>query len=127
MMPAWLLTPAARASIAAGLLALAFAAGWAINGWRAAAQIAELRQGRAESAAQGAQKVLDDIEAAARKIAASAASYAGARDTLTASLNKITKELTSAKPLPADCAPDSERVRLLGAAVDAAKQAAAAR
>lgn len=113
--------------VAVGLLALAFAAGWAVNGWRAAAQIAELRLERAESAALGAQKVLDDIEAATRKINASAASYAGARATLTASLKQITKDLQSAKPLPADCAPDSERVRLLGAAVDAAKQAAAAR
>lgn len=125
MIPAWLLSPGARLLIAGGALAGAFVAGWVVNGWRADARIAELRRERAESAAQGAQKVLDDIEAAARKINASAVSYAAARDSLTASLSKVTKELQIAKPLPVDCRPDAERVRLLGAAVDAAKQAAA--
>jgi len=53
--------------------------------------------------------------------------YRSIQSALGTRLDAIQKELKNAKPLPADCRPYVGRVRMLSNAVDAAKQAAAAR
>lgn len=55
-----------RAYLIAGALALAFGAGWAVNGWRVGAQVADLKASHAEvvkTAAQAAAKQLTDAHA----------------------------------------------------------------
>lgn len=104
-----------------------FAAGWAVNGWRKDAEIAELTAARAQADLVSANLALSEIKEAGEKIRQNADAYRAAQSGLGAKLEAIRKELKNAKPLPADCRPDAQRVRSLSDAVGAAKQAAAAR
>ena len=74
-----------------------------------------------------ANQALGELRAAGADIRARADEYRAIQSTLGTRLDAIQKELKNAKPLPADCRPDAGRVRMLSDAVDAAKQAAAAR
>lgn len=115
---------AAGAAVLAGGL---FAAGWVTNGWRKDAELAELTAARAQADVETANQALGELRAAGAGIRARADEYRAIQSTLGSRLDAIQKELKNAKPLPADCRPDAGRVRVLADAVDAAKQAAAAR
>lgn len=115
---------------AAGLALLAaaiFAAGWAVNGWRKGAELAELTAARAQADVETANQALADLRTAGAGIRARADEYRAIQSTLGSRLDAIQKELKNAKPLPVDCRPDDFRVRKLSDAVGAAKQAATAR
>ncbi|WP_313817936.1 hypothetical protein [Cupriavidus sp.] len=115
---------------AAGAVLLAtgiFAAGWAANGWRKDAEIAELTAARAQADLTSANQAIGDLRTASTTIHQKADEFAGIQTTLGAKLDAIRKDLKNAPKLPADCRPDAGRVRLMSDAVDAAKQAAAAR
>ncbi|AOZ08156.1 hypothetical protein BKK80_13695 [Cupriavidus malaysiensis] len=114
----------AGAAVLAGAL---FAAGWVTNGWRKDAELAELTAARAQADVATANQALGELRAAGAGIRARADEYRAIQSTLSTRLDAIQKELKNAKPLPADCRPDAGRVRMLSNAVDAAKQAAAAR
>lgn len=115
-------------AIGAMLLAAGvFAAGWAANGWRKDADIAELTAARAQADLASANQAIGDLRAAGATIREKADEFAGIQTTLGAKLDAIRKDLKNAPKLPADCRPDADRVRLMSDAVDAAKQAAAAR
>lgn len=116
-------------AIGAGAVAaaLCFGAGWAINGWRLGADVANLRAERAQEQAAQATAAVSTLQADAAAIHQAASEYAGIRSTLVPTIAALTKELRNAKPLPVDCRPDDVRVRNLDAAIDAANQAAAAR
>lgn len=116
-----------RAVAALTLGACLFAAGWQVNGWRKDAQIAELTAARAQADLTSANLALTDLRVAGQTIRQKADEYAGIQSTLGAKLDAIRKDMKNAKPLPVDCRPDDFRVRKLSDAVDAAKQAAAAR
>ena len=116
-----------RAIGAALLAAGIFAAGWAANGWRKDAEIAELTSARAQADLTSANQALGDLRTASATIREKADEFAGIQTTLGAKLDAIRKDLKNAPKLPADCRPDAGRVRLMSDAVDAAKQAAAAR
>jgi len=116
-----------RAAGAAVLAVVLFAAGWAVNGWRKDAEIAELTAARAQADLTSANAALGNLEAAGARIRQSADDYLIIKSDLGAKLDAIRKDLKNAKPLPAGCRPDAQRVRSLSDAVDAAKQAAAAR
>lgn len=116
-----------RAIGAALLAAGIFAAGWAVNGWRKDAEIAELTAARAQADLTSANQAIGDLRTASTTIREKADEFAGIHTTLGAKLDAIRKELKNAPKLPADCRPDAGRVRLMSDAVDAAKQAAAAR
>lgn len=116
-----------RAIVAALLAAGIFTAGWAVNGWRKSAEIAELTAARAQADLTSANEALGDLRTASAKIREKADEFAGIQTTLGAKLDAIRKDLKNAPKLPADCRPDAGRVRLMSDAVDAAKQAAAAR
>ncbi|AMR80255.1 hypothetical protein A2G96_08055 [Cupriavidus nantongensis] len=114
----------------AGALVLAaglFAAGWTVNGWRKGAEIAELTAARAQADLADANTALSDLKEAGVRIRQSADDYLVIKSDLGAKMDAIRKDLKNAKPLPVDCRPDDVRVRNLSSAVDAAKQAAAAR
>ncbi|WP_455154493.1 hypothetical protein [Cupriavidus campinensis] len=116
-----------RAAGAALLAACIFAAGWAANGWRKDAEIAELTAARAQADLTSANQAIGDLRTASTTIREKADEFAGIQITLGAKLDAIRKDLKNAPKLPADCRPDAGRVRLMSDAVDAAKQAAAAR
>ncbi|MGO4412509.1 hypothetical protein AB4Z27_06095 [Cupriavidus sp. KB_39] len=115
---------------AAGAVLLAtgiFAAGWAANGWRKDAEIDRMKTASAQADLASANATLGDLRQAGATIRAKADEFAGIQTTLGAKLDAIRKDLKNAPKLPADCRPDAGRVRLMSDAVDAAKQAAAAR
>ncbi|MDR3381720.1 hypothetical protein [Cupriavidus basilensis] len=113
----------AMVALAAGI----FAAGWSVNGWRKDAELAELTAARAQADVETANQALADLRTAGAGIRARADEYRAIQSTLGSRLDALQKELKNAKPLPVDCRPDDFRVRKLSDAVDAAKQAAAAR
>lgn len=116
-----------RAIGAALLAAGIFAAGWAANGWRKDAEIDRMTTASAQADLASANQALGDLRTAGETIRAKADEFAGIQTTLGAKLDAIRKDLKNAPKLPADCRPDAGRVRLMSDAVDAAKQAAAAR
>ncbi|MGO4761827.1 hypothetical protein AB4120_04725 [Cupriavidus sp. 2KB_3] len=111
------------ALVAAGI----FAAGWAANGWRKDAEIGRMTTASSQADLASANQALGDLCTAGETIRAKADEFAGIKTTLGAKLDAIRKHLKNAPKLPADCRPDAGRVRLMSDAVDAAKQAAAAR
>ncbi|WP_454763360.1 hypothetical protein [Cupriavidus campinensis] len=116
-----------RAIGAALLAAGIFAAGWAANGWRKDAEIDRMKTASAQADLASANQALGDLRTASATIREKADEFAGIQTTLGAKLDAIRKDLKNAPKLPADCRPDAGRVRLMSDAVDAAKQAAAAR
>lgn len=111
------------ALLAAGI----FTAGWAVNGWRKDAEIDRMKTASAQADLASANQALGDLRVAGATIREKADEFAGIQITLGAKLDAIRKDLKNAPKLPADCRPDAGRVRLMSDAVDAAKQAAAAR
>jgi len=116
-----------RAIGAALLSAAIFAAGWTANGWRKDAEIDRMKTASAQADLASANAALGNLRQAGETIRAKADEFAGIQTTLGAKLDAIRKDLKNAPKLPADCRPDAGRVRLMSDAVDAAKQAAAAR
>jgi len=114
---------AAAAAIALlALVGLAATGGWIASAWKHDAEIAELRRAHTEYRATLTEAALADVQADAAVIRQAAAEFAGIQSTLAPKMTALTKELRNAKPLPADCRPDADRVRNLDAAIDAANK-----
>ncbi|WP_343656156.1 hypothetical protein [Cupriavidus sp.] len=117
-----------RAIGVAVLAAAIFAAGWVANGWRKDAEIDRMKTASAQADLASANAALGDLRQAGETIRAKADEFNATQADLGAKVDAAVKEFRNAKkPLPADCRPDDLRVRKLSDAVDAAKQAAAAR
>ncbi|WP_227459651.1 hypothetical protein [Cupriavidus pauculus] len=117
-----------RAIAAAALAAAAFAAGWMANGWRKDAEIDRMKTASAQADLASANAALGDLRQAGETIRTKADEFNATQTALGAKVDAAIKEFRNAKkPLPVDCRPDDFRVRKLSDAVDAAKQAAAAR
>ncbi|WP_244785364.1 hypothetical protein [Cupriavidus pauculus] len=117
-----------RAIAAAALAAATFAAGWTANGWRKDAEIDRMKTASAQADLATANAALADLRQAGETIRTKADEFNASQAALTAKVDQAVKEFRNAKkPLPVDCRPDDFRVRKLSDAVDAAKQAAAAR
>lgn len=116
-------------AIGAALLAVTiFSAGWVANGWRKDAEIDRMKTASAQADLAGANKALDDLGKASATIRTKADEFNATQTELGAKVDAAVKEFRNAKkPLPVGCRPDDFRVRKLSDAVDAAKQAAAAR
>jgi len=121
VIPAQYRVAAAAVFAIVGLL-LASAAGWFANGWRHDAEIAELRRGHAEFRATLSEDALTTLQADAAEVRRAATEFSAIQSTLAPKMTALTKELRNAKPLPADCRPDADRVRNLDAAIDAANK-----
>lgn len=113
---------AAGAIALVGLVAIAAAGGWMASAWKHDAEIAELRRAHTEYRATLTEAALADVQADAAVIRQAATEFAGIQSTLAPKMTALTKELRNAKPLPAGCRPDADRVRNLDAAIDAANQ-----
>lgn len=121
------LAPARAAGAAALVLALGFAGGWLVNGWRLNSDLAELRAQHAEQIATQAKAAVTTMQADAAAIHIAAGQLVTIETTLGPKIDALKKEIRNAKPLPAGCLPDPARVRNLDAAIDAANAAAAGR
>ena len=102
------------------LLAVAFCSGWLVNGWRLNASFSEEK-------AEVVQANADHFRGATQKVNDSAKEYSRNSVQLEKQIANLKKELSDAKkkhPLPADCRPDADRMRILKAAVTAANTAA---
>lgn len=120
-------TVAAAGVAAIALVAAGFGAGWVTNGWRLGAAVSDLQAGQAKAALASSEKALGDLVTASENVSKKAAEYTALQTTIGAQLAAIRKDLKNAPPLPVGCRPDDYRVRSLADAVNAAKQAAAAR
>lgn len=115
-----------EAALAAVCLAVAFAAGWFVQGWRLDTKIAQVQAGRANDKATQAEGALTALKADAAAIHDAATEYSAARLDVGAKIDALRKELKNApRPLAPGCAPDAYRVRNLETAIDAANAAAA--
>ncbi len=109
------------AIVIGGAVALAlagFAAGWTTNGWRLGAELskqdAQAASDRADQAEIDLRKYQKGAEALADAASQARAITAGTQKQFAA----IAKEFKNAKPLPADCRPDDDRLRLRNEAID---------
>lgn len=116
-----LLTQYKSAFLIGGAVALAlsgFAAGWTTNGWRLGAELskqdAQAASDRADQAEVDLRKYQQGAAALADAASQAQAANAGAQKQFAA----IAKEFKNAKPLPADCRPDDDRLRLRNQAID---------
>ncbi len=108
--------------------AVGFGSGWAINGWRLSADVAETKADAAEARAVAANAALDQL--AGRLETMNTATTAAQLDvsTLAAKMDQIRKDQKNAQvqaPLPVDCKPDTRRLDRLRDAVSAANAAIA--
>ena len=114
---------AAIAIAVVALVAIAAAGGWIASAWKHDAEIAELRRAHTEYRATLTEAALADVQADAAVIRQAATEFAGIQSTLAPKMTALTKELRNAKPLPPDCVPDENRVRVLHSAIDTANSA----
>lgn len=107
--------------IAACLIAVAaFTAGWIFNGWRMSSSY------QAEKA-EVVQANADHFADVSRKVNEAATEHVSKTYKLEEKIKELQKELANAKknrPLPADCRPDADRLRVLKDAITAANTAA---
>ena len=106
--------------IIAVCLIAGFTAGWLVNGWRLSSSY------QAEKA-EVVQANADHFVDVSRKVNDSANEYLRNTEQLEKQIAELKKELAHAKnnrPLPADCRPDPDRLRVLKDAVTAANTAA---
>lgn len=121
---AFFLSPIGRL-IGVGLLA-AFIAGAGAT-WATAtiygAKISDLKAEQANREKEAAQAALDAFIKNSKIIAAAAADYLNGKNPLAAKMDELARDLANAQhatPLPANCKPDSARVRSFNAAISAA-------
>ena len=97
-----------------------FAAGWIVNGWRLVADSTTEKLSAVQANA-------DHFADASRKVNETAIEHVRNTDELNKQIAELKKELAHAKknrPVPADCRPDADRLRVLKDAVTAANTAA---
>lgn len=102
------------------LFIVGFVAGWIVNGWRLSASY---QAEKAEVVQAGA----DHFRGVTEMINETATEHVRNTDELNKQITELKKELANAKknnPLPADCRPDADRLRLLKDAVTAANSTA---
>lgn len=121
------LNPGPLLAGAAVALAVGFSAGWAINGWRLHADVADLKLENAQQITQASQVALEDYKTGAKAIKEAASIGQADYSAALAKLDTIDRRIKNAKPppLPADCKPGPDRLRNLAEAAAATDQAAA--
>ena len=105
-------------ALACAALSAAFAAGWAVNGWRAEAEISRLERAYADQAARDAQAATARLDAANRRndaIAQRLAASESTRKTLAQEKDHALRALTTGRR----CL-DAAAVRVLNGAADTA-------
>ena len=109
-----------KIEIAAFFLGAGFVAGWLFNGWRLSADSTTEKLSAVQSNA-------DHFRDATKMINEAATEHVSKTYKLEEKIKELQKELADAKknrPLPADCRPDPDRMRVLKDAITAANTAA---
>lgn len=109
-----------KVKVAFFCLIVGFAAGWLVNGWR-------LSSSYMEEKAEVVQANADHFADVSKKVNDSANEYLRNTEQLEKRIAELKKELAHAKknhPVPADCRPGADRLRILKDAVTAANTAA---
>jgi hypothetical protein len=112
---------------ALGLIA-AFGAGMWLQGTIKDKQIAIIQRDASEQTAVDATAAITTLQRFISQMQVASIDYGKNQDALFAKLDQIKKDfskLAGLKPLPVDCRPDNERLRILTDAVTAANSAAA--
>ena len=107
--------------IIAVCLIAGFTAGWLVNGWRMSSSY------QAEKA-EVVQANADHFADVSRKVNEAATEHVSKTYKLEEKIKELQKELADAKknrPLPVECRPDPDRLRVLAEAVHTANRAAA--
>ena len=107
--------------IVAGCLIAVFMAGWIANGWRMSSSYQAER-------AEVVQANADHFADVSRKVNEAATEHVSKTYELKKEIDTLKKELADAKknrPLPVECHPDPDRLRVLAEAVHTANRAAA--
>ena len=102
-------------------LIIGFVAGWLFNGWRLAADSTTEKLSAVQSNA-------DHFADVSRKVNEAATEHVSKTYKLEEKIKELQKELADAKknrPLPVECRPDPDRLRVLAEAVHTANRAAA--
>lgn len=102
------------------LFVVGFVAGWIANGWRLAADSTTEKLSAVQASA-------DHFADVSRKVNETATEHVRNTDELNKQIAELKKELARAKknrPVPADCRPDPDRLRVLKSAVTAANTTA---
>ena len=102
-------------------LIVGFAAGWIVNGWR----LSEKSTTEKLSAVQAS---AEHFASASKKVNEAATEHVRNTDELNKQIAELKKELAHAKknhPVPVECRPDPDRMRILTDAVHAANRTAA--
>ena len=103
------------------LFVVGFVAGWIVNGWRQSADSTTEKLSAVQAEA-------DHFADVSRKVNEAATEHVSKTYKLEEKLKELQKELADAKknrPLPVDCRPDPDRLRVLAEAVHTANRAAA--
>ena len=106
--------------IAIGVIAIAFSSGLIVNGWRLVADSTTEKLSAVQANA-------DHFADVSRKVNEAAAEHVSKTYKLEEKIKELQKELADAKknrPLPVECRPDPNRLRVLKDAVTAANTAA---
>lgn len=109
-------------------VAIGFGAGWAINGWRLQADVADAQKATAEARARSANTALDQLAGRIETMNKSAATAQLDVSALAKKMDVIRKEqkdAQAARPLDPGCKPDDVRLLNLRQAVGAANAAIA--
>ncbi len=111
----------------AGIILLAFGAGWTANGWRLKTDLANVKLDNAEAITQASRVALADYQAAAKVISDAAGGAQVDINALGVKLDAINRRIKNAPPapLPPDCKPGPVRLRNLAEAAAAADASAA--
>ena len=107
--------------IIAACLIAGFTAGWIANGWRMSADSTTEKLSAVQAGA-------DHFRDATKMVNETAIEHVRNTDELNKQIAELKKELAHAKknrPVPADCRPDADRLRVLVDAVHTANRAAA--
>jgi len=113
------------AQISMGVLCIfCFIGGWTINGWRLNSALMSCEASAAKKDAGIANAAVANIDANLGAIKASVGDYQQTSAALSVQLTDIKKGMKNATILPADCRPDSVRVRILNDAIRAANDTA---
>lgn len=102
------------------LFVVGFVAGWIVNGWRLAADSTTEKLSAVQAGA-------DHFVDVSRKVNEAATEHVSKTYKLEEKIRELQKELADAKrnrPLPVECRPDADRLRVLADAVTAANTAA---
>ena len=103
------------------LFVVGFVAGWLVNGWR-------LSEKSTTEKLSAVQSNVDHFRDATKMVNETATEHVRNTDELNKQIAELKKELAHAKknrPVPADCKPDADRLRVLAEAVHTANRAAA--